>query len=60
MTVKEIKAMIEGMNDDDKVEIFTKKAITNCNPWNGDDVVTKTEWTWIRKKIYIVKVEEER
>lgn len=59
MTVKEIKAMIEGMNDDDKVEIFTKKNITNYDPWSGH-TATETKWTQIRKKIYIVKMEEER
>lgn len=58
MTVKEIKAMIEGFNDDDKVEIFTKKTVTNCDRWSGH-TTTETKWTQIRKKIYIVKMEEE-
>lgn len=57
MTVKEIKAMIEGMNDNDKVEIFTKKVKVTTDPWSGH--IERTEnWRQIRKKIYIVKVEE--
>ena len=58
MTVKEIKAMIEGMDDDDKVEIFTKKNITVYDPWSGH-TNTETKWMQIRKKIYIVKMENE-
>ena len=54
MTVKDIKAMIEGMNDDDKVEIFTKKITTHTDPWSGHNY-TETKWTQIRKNIYIVK-----
>lgn len=57
MTVKEIKAMIEGMKDDDKVEIFTKKDVTNYDPWSGH-VSYETKWTQVKKKIYIVKVDE--
>jgi len=58
MTVKDIKAMIEGMNDDDKVEIFTKKVTTHTDPWSGHSY-TETKWTQIRKNIYIVKMEKE-
>lgn len=57
MTVKEIKAMIEGMKDDDKVEIFTKKDVANYDPWSGH-VSYETKWTQVKKKIYIVKVDE--
>lgn len=58
MTVKEIKAMIEGMNDDDKIEIFTKEIKVTIDPWSGHVEERIKNWRQIKENICIVKVEE--